>query len=81
MRLSLDIEKRFYSTVCLSATTARYPFRTGYKYDPDSLLRRAAARAGELLLLPGAAQAHRFLKSAARTGWSAHSCTMPASTR
>lgn len=46
----------------------QFPFRTAYRYDPDSRSRRAAERAEQIFLLPGAREASSFLEVACSDG-------------
>jgi len=46
----------------------KYPFRTAYEYDPDSVYRRGHARAADILALPGADHANTLLEVACSDG-------------
>jgi SAM-dependent methyltransferase len=52
----------------LETLQARYPFRTSYRYDAQTIFRRGMARAMQLLELPGARTARRFLEIACSAG-------------
>lgn len=52
----------------LDVLQRRYPFRTAYRYDAEAVRRRGAARASEILALPGASRSTVFLEVACSDG-------------